>query len=141
KQNAPLKIKIDVNLTSLDHVPAVEIIRNGEIVGTLSTTDAGEQQLQTTLTFAEPGWFLVRAITDRPETFRFASTAPYYVDVAGSPPRISKASADFFATWAAEREERVRKALTDPDQVRAVLTFHEDAVRYWREMVERANAE
>jgi len=31
--------------------------------------------------FNESGWFLVRVITDNPKTFRFASTAPYYVEI------------------------------------------------------------
>jgi len=140
-QNSPLEIQIDLNLVSLDHVPAVEIIQNGEVVGSLPTTDARDQRLTTSLKFNQPGWFLVRAITGRPETFRFASTAPYYVEVAASPRRISRKSAEFFASWASEREQLVRQVLTDPDQARAVLAFHEDAVRYWRDVAERANAE
>ena len=140
-ENASLEIELDVRLTTLDHVPVVEVIHNGEVVKTLATTDDREQTLQITLTVNEPGWFVVRAITDRPETFRFASTAPFYIDAADGEPRISRASVEFFAQWAAEREERVRQALSDANQARTVLPFHADTVRYWQESAERANAE
>jgi len=139
--NGSQEIAISIDLTSLDHVPAVEIVRNGEVVQTIATTDARAQHLNALLTFNEPGWFVVRAITDRPETFRFASIAPFYVVVKDAPPRISRTSAEFFAMWTAERAELVRKVLTDPEQARAVLAFHDDAVRYWNDVVARANAE
>ena len=140
-QTGSREIAISLDLTSLDHVPAVEIIQNGAVVQTIATTDAREQHLSASLTFSEPGWFLVRAITDRLETFRFASTAPYYVAVKDAPPRISRTSAEFFAAWVAERAERVRRALPDPEQARAVLAFHDDAARFWADVLERANAD
>jgi hypothetical protein len=140
-RGSPLDVNLALDLVSLDHVPAVEVVHNGRVIETLPTRDARDQTLRASLSFAEPGWFLVRAITDRPETFRFASTAPYYVNFSDGPPRISRNSAEFFATWAQERAERVRKALADPEQARAVLPFHDDAIRYWRETADRANAE
>ena len=72
-----------------------------------------------TVTFKTSGWFLVRAIADNPKTFRFASTAPYYVEVGETKRRISKASAKFFLDWVKERTGRVK--LDDPDQRREVL--------------------
>lgn len=138
---ASLDVAIGLNLVTLDHVPRIEIIQNGEIIQTIATSDAREQQLHATLTVHEPGWFLVRAITDRPDTFRFASTAPYYVTVKGAPPYIRHDSAEFFLSWAQEREQQLRQKLTDPEQARAVLAFHEDAIRFWRDVVERATAE
>lgn len=140
-RNASHKIAIDLTLITLDRVPMIEIIQNGKVVQTLATRDVREQHLSASLTFSEPGWFLVRAVTDRPETFRFASTAPYYVAAEDTAPRISRTSAEFFRAWAQEREQQLRQKLTDPEQARAVLAFHEDAVRYWREKVEQANTE
>jgi hypothetical protein len=128
-------------LITLDKVPKVEIIQNGEVVQTVATSDVKEQQIRATLTVNEPGWFLVRAITDRPETFRFASTAPFYVETIGAPPYIRRSSAEFFLSWAQEREQQLRQKLTDPDQARAVVAFHEDAIRFWRDVVERATRE
>lgn len=140
ENGAPVPIELAIELTSLDHVPAVEIIRNGEVVESLTTRPETQQSLTASLTLNAGDWFLIRAITDRPETFRFASTAPYYIAAAGAVPRISRRSAEFFLDWAQEREERARRALTDPDEARAVLAFHDDAIRYWQDVVSRANA-
>jgi hypothetical protein len=140
-RDTPVAIDFTIELTSLDHVPGVEIICNGEVVETLPASALRQQSLTASRTFRAGDWFLVRAITDRPETFRFASTAPYFVESPDAPPRISRRSAEFFLAWTNEREERVRRALTDPAEARAVLAFHEDAVRYWHDVVSRANAE
>ena len=135
-----ISINLDLLLITLDRVPVVEVIQNGKVVDTLKTSSSREQELHTSLLFEESGWFLVRAITDRAETFRFASTAPYYVTLKTNDEVISRTSVQFFADWAVEREQRARMALTDPEQARAVLPFHDDAIRYWRELADRANA-
>jgi len=140
-RDTPVNIDFAIDLTSLDRVPAVEIICNGEVVEALPATAARQQSLSVSRTFRPGDWFLVRAVTDRPETFRFASTAPYFVESPEAPPRISRRSAEFFLTWTKEREERVRRALTDPAEARAVLAFHDDAVRYWEDVVARATAD
>src|SRR4029077_17319334 len=82
------------------------------------------------LTFTESGWFLVRAIADTPTTFRFASTAPFYVESGREKHRISKSSAQFLLDWANERIERVK--LDDPGQRREVLEHHEHAINFWK---------
>ena len=92
-----------------------------------------------TLTFRESGWFLVRTIADEPKTFRFASTAPFYVEVGDAKRRVSKSSAKFFLAWVKERAERVK--LEDADQRREVLKHHTAAEKFWSELVEKANAD
>ena len=137
-------VSIEATVTTNDPIPAVEIIKNGEVIRrvptprlleapTTATVDLG------TVTFDSSGWFLVRAITDNQRTFRFASTAPYYVEVGAAKKRISRRSVQFFLDWIDERMKRVK--LTDPDQLRQVLKHHEDARRFWQERVGKANAE
>ena len=87
-----------------------------------------------------PGWFLVRAIADVDETFRFASTAPWFVDSSANGPRISRTSAQFFLDWTRERMLRIQANLTDPDRLREVLRPHQRAERFWVEKVAAANA-
>ena len=91
------------------------------------------------MNFQESGWFLVRVITGNPKTFRFASTAPFYVEISAGRRRISKASAQFFLDWARERAQRVK--LTDPAQRQEVLYYHELAEKFWQDLLNRANAD
>ena len=88
---------------------------------------------------AEFTMLLIRTIADNPKTFRFASTAPYYVEVGAAKQRISRSSARFFLQWVRERAARVK--VDDADQRAEVLEFHAAAQQYWQDVVARANAE
>jgi hypothetical protein len=142
-----VEIEIDVSLTSRDNVPAVEIIKNGEVeravpLGQRDTAVPGAHFAGSlgTLTFRESGWFLVRAITDLEHTFRFASTAPYYVEIGPTKRRISRCSAQFFLDWLDERAERVPLKLDDAEKLREVLAYHEKARQFWQDLLAKANA-
>jgi hypothetical protein len=134
-----LRLKIDAKLTSRDPITAVEIIRNGQVERTVPFDEWEKTASLGELKFNESGWFLVRAIADNPKTFRFASTAPFYVEIGGDKRRISKASAQFFLDWVRERVQRVK--LADPVEREEVLSHHRAAEIIWREKVAQANAE
>ncbi len=85
------------------------------------------------ISFQKSGWFLVRVITENPKTFRFASTAPYYVEVGDVKQHISRASAQFFLDWVRERTGRIK--LDNPDQRKEVLKHHADAKKFWEEIL------
>jgi hypothetical protein len=73
-----------------------------------------------------------------PKTFRFASTAPYYVEVGEKKRRLSKASAELFFTWVRERAGQVK--VDDASQREEVLAHHRRAEEFWRELARKANA-
>ena len=79
----------------------------------------------------------MRAITDNPKTFRFASTAPFYVEIGDRQRLISRESAQFFLDWVHERIARVK--LDDETQRDEVLAYHRMAEKFWQEKVENAN--
>ena len=96
---------------------------------------------RTTLRFRQSGWFLVRAVADNKRTFRFASTAPFYVEIGAAKRRISGTSARFFLGWVEERMRRVPQKLANEPQLREVLAHHERAKKFWQDLVQTANAE
>src|SRR4029079_2353613 len=89
--------------------------------------------------FERSGWFLVRVIANEEKTFRFASTAPFYVEIGTEKTRISRASAQFFLDWVHERIPRIK--LTNPTELESVLKYHLDAEKFWEQKVAQANAE
>jgi len=117
------------------------VIHNGKVVKEVTRLDDPLQKLLLNIDLEEPGWFLVRAIADVDETFRFASTAPWYVESPSKKTVISRSSAQFFLDWLDERTERIRKDVTDPGQLRDVLEPHEQARLFWRQRVRDANAD
>ncbi len=124
----PGEIEITAELLGREAVPRIEIVRDGRVVGTAPGR----------LSFTESGWFLVRAVAENEKTFRFASTAPWFVEVGGKP-RVSRASARFFLDWVDERIKRVK--VDDPEEKKAVLEHHEAARRFWQARLEAATAE
>lgn len=133
-----LEVKLAGTLDALDPIQAVEIIRNGEVAQTVPA-DNLRGGVFATLTFQDSGWFLVRAIADVPETFRFASTGPFYVEVSGAPPRVSRRSAAFFRDWVRERMGRIQ--LDDPRQLDEVLAYQRQAEHFWQRTMDEATCE
>jgi hypothetical protein len=134
-----LSIDLRADLTGRDAIRFVEIVQNGTLVRCVRTEELQRTGNLGAVKFTESGWFLVRAIADNPKTFRFASTAPFYVEVGESKRRISRASARFFVEWVRERAARVK--LDDAAERAEVLRHHESARRFWEEVLGRANAE
>jgi hypothetical protein len=137
----PLTVKLDITLISNDRVPRIEIIKDGKVDSVIELDDALSQQRTAIVSFRESGWFLVRAIADNKQTFRFTSTAPFYVEVGEQKRRISKQSAQFFLDWVNERIERLRREVKSPDELREVLEYHEKARQFWQDVMRGANAE
>jgi hypothetical protein len=129
-----LSIELDAKLDGRDPVEVFEIVRDGRIERTVPVKEALGR-----LEFPQSGWFLVRCIAPNEKTFRFASTAPFYVEIGESKRRISKSSAKFFVDWVDERMTRVK--LKDEKQLAEVLEPHRKAKEFWTDLLNRANAE
>lgn len=134
-----VELQATLNLSLREKVEYLELVKDGEVVQEVRLSDyakAGGRLPK--LTFQESGWMLIRAVTNNTDTFRFASTGPYYVRI-GQQPRISKTSAQFFNDWVLERAKRVK--LDDPDQREEVIKHHRAARDFWKNILDSANAE
>jgi hypothetical protein len=133
-----VSVEVKAALTSRDPIRFLEIIKNGEVERTVPFEDWSKTGTLGKTRFQESGWFLVRVVADNAKTFRFASTAPFYVEVGEAKRRVSKASAEFFLDWVRERSKRVKPA--DADQREEVLGHHHRAEKFWRDLADKANA-
>jgi hypothetical protein len=133
-------IRLAIRLVTQDPITHIEVIQNGAVIKTIPCSGDVQQRHAATLSVDQSGWFLVRAITDEKHTFRFASTAPWFVVVRGAEPRISRKSAQFFLDWVDERIARVAANVVDESEQRAVLLWHEKARTFWTERTRIANA-
>ncbi len=137
-EGAELNLDVQVMLSGRDPIRFVEIIQNGQIERRVPYDEWAKNGLGR-LRVQKSGWFLVRVIADNPKTFRFASTAPYYVEIGQTKQRISKTSAQFFLDWVEERMQRIK--LENVAQRQEVLHYHTLAKKYWQDRVNTANAE
>jgi hypothetical protein len=140
-----VRVRLSVRLTSNDPVRTIEVVQNGKVVRAVPATwnaQTGEAAVSQagTLDFDASGWFLLRTIVDNPATFRFASTAPFYVEIGDSPRRISRKSVAFFRDWVDERIARIKKTVADRSQQAEILRYQLDARAFWEKRLGEANA-
>jgi len=135
-----IELDVNLNLATRDPISYLEIVQNGDVVETVRLDDFAKRHGQLPpLKIHESGWFLIRAVTDVAETYRYASTGPYYVEIGDETRRISRKSVQFFLDWIDERIQRIE--LADPDQKAEVLSHHERAREFWLELLEQANSD
>jgi hypothetical protein len=133
-----LELEIGLTLSTREPISYLEIIQNGKIEHTVRLADYAKEGRLPKVRFTQSGWFLVRAVTDLPKTYRFAMTGPYFVEFDYQR-RTSRAAAKFFLDWVYERARRIE--LPEADQRREVLLIHRQGRDFWEEMVAQANAE
>jgi hypothetical protein len=138
-ESVELEVALNLSIRSPDKVEYLEVVQDGKVVHEVRLDALAKAAGRLPkVKFDKSGWMLVRAVTNNPKTYRFASTGPYYVEIAGQP-RVSKASAQFFLDWVYERARRVK--LDNADEHTKVLAFHKAARDYWQQKVAEANAE
>jgi hypothetical protein len=126
-------------MRSNDSIRRIEIIKNGSVEKGVPYKKLGDDRKLGTVRFTRSGWFLVRVIADVTNTFRFASTGPYYVEVGDNKSYISRKSVHFFIDWIDERIKQIK--IEDSEKREDVLKYHSKARRYWLEKLSLANAD
>jgi hypothetical protein len=137
-----LELLIGLTLSTREKIRYLEVIKNGR-----SEIEANLDEFQASgklppIKFDSSGWFLVRAITDNSKTYRYAATAPYYVEI-GYRPRVSRASVQFFLDWTNKRAAEIAEAAKADDSaaVQTAQRYVEQAQTYWQALLDKATAE
>jgi hypothetical protein len=132
------EFQIGLTLSLREPISYLDIIKDGRLEHSVPFREYAKSGRLPPLKFDRSGWFLVRAVTDLPKTYRFAMTAPYYVQI-GYSPNISRTAAQFFLDWVYQRARQL--SIADPAQRSAVLEYHRKARDFWQALVAKANAE
>jgi hypothetical protein len=138
----PRRVSLDIRVLGDDPLEAVEVIRDGVVVERLAGENLGERVRARPLVFESSGWFLVRAIAAVPGTFRFASTAPFYVEVGEGRDTIHRDHVAFFLRWIDERiaalQADQKGDLADSVRKEEVLRPHREARRFFERQLRGA---
>jgi hypothetical protein len=120
-----VELEVGVNLATREKIDYFEIVKNGRVTHSVRLADfkkAGGRLPK--VMFKESGWFVLRVVTNNQNTYRFAMTAPYYVEI-GYERRISRESVRFFIDWLNEMPG-------DRDEA---------AIAWWQKRLKKANAD
>jgi len=138
EKDETITLEIGLTFSTRDPITYMEILKDGHVEHEIRFDEYAKTGTLPKLKFDKSGWFLVRAVTDVPKTYRFAMTGPYYVEVGGER-RISKQAAQFFLDWVIERAKQIK--LDDAQQQKEVIAWHRNARDFWQDLVSKANAE
>lgn len=134
-----LEIETTANLATRDKVIYFELIKDGKVADTVQLGKWVEKGGRLPkVRFTESGWMTVRVITDNQKTYRFAMSGPIYVEIDGKP-RISRRDATFFLDWT--KEAKVRLKINDVKQQANTHKLYDEAIAFWEEKVNSANAD
>jgi len=126
KSKKSIKIDLRVKINSIDKITKVQIIKNGKIYKSFSYDEFNKIKNNCDVSFSKSGWFLVRVLTDNPGTYRFAMTAPVYVEIGDNPKYIDKKSVKFFLEWAEQAAKRNPE--TDPEKRKLVDEYSKETI-------------
>lgn len=130
-----VELEIAMNLGTRDTISYVELIQNGQVAVTLPFEEWAQNGRLPPARFEHSGWCLVRVVTDEPDAYHVALSAPWYVTI-GAQPFVRQSGVEFFRTWLDER----RAALQLPDDPRAqmIVQQFDKAEQFWDEQLLRA---
>lgn len=138
-QGDSLELSISLNLSTREKIDYLEVVQNGKVVHEVRLDKWAEANgVLPPVKFTESGWMLVRAVTNNGQTYRYAASGPFYVEV-GDTPRISKKAAQFFYDWTVERARQLK--FDDLAQRAEVIDLHRAARDFWQDKLDKANAE
>ena len=134
RRGEELELTVSLHLATREKIDYLEIIKNGQLDQhvRLDAWAAAGGKLPPVV-FTSSGWMLVRAVTNNQDTFRFASSGPYYVEVDGRR-RVSRRAAEFFVKWIYERARQIRRR-NDLDDVRDRLLEYRESRNFWQGLV------
>lgn len=128
--------QISLNLAFYEQtqVEYLEIIQNGRSAHQIRLAElAARAGKLPPVEFTASGWFLVRAVTNNPEYYQFATTGPYYME-SNYQPRVSRGSVQYFVDWL---DDAAKKFAANE----AVIAEIDESRPYWQELLKRANAD
>lgn len=132
------ELNIGMDLTTRDKISYIELVHNGKVASSIPLQkwiDNGGRFPP--LKFRESGWCLIRVRCDAEKTYKFATTAPWYV-VVGDTRNISRSSAQFFVDWVEARAAMLK--IADADEKKIVDEQIDLARNYWRRKLEAATS-
>jgi hypothetical protein len=145
----PTELELRIAVEANDAIEAIEVIRDGAAIERLKPPDApapgagpgAKFSASVKVAVERSTWLLVRAIAAVPETLRFASTAPFYVEVGGRPSTVHRRDVERLMAWIDERIGRIEAGVAQklgPEALEAVLRPHREAKKFFEALRQRA---
>ncbi len=125
-----------MELVARENITEIQIIKNGEVVTSISFDDWKNGKKLPGIEFEKSGWFLIRVLTDNAMSYRTALTAPYYVEIGDNKSFIHADDVKFFLNWA--KEAAGQNIASDPDERALFDKYSAETIAFWEELYRSA---
>ncbi len=138
REGEKLELSVELALTVRDPVQYLEVMHNGRVhySARLDEFAAAGGEIPAILA-EESGWVLVRIVTEFPDHFRAAISAPWYIEFEGRP-RISRSAVDFFRSWLTDYEDRLKQL--PPNELTRHVPYVRAARAFWAQRASETTA-
>jgi len=134
-----LNLDVSLDLTVADPVEYVDVIFNGEALYHARLDEHAKRGGKIpALEVTESGWLLVRVVTQYEESYRMATTAPYYIQFDGQS-RISARACQMFLEWLDATIATQQK--THPERARNSTQFYSATRDFWLQRKQQATVD
>lgn len=134
-----VRMSVELQLAVRDPVEYLEVIQNGVTVHSVRLDEfATAGGMIPELIFSESGWVMVHVVTEYPDHFRAAISAPWYVEFDETP-RISRRAVEFFQAWLGDCEAELKKL--PAEQLAGYIQPVRTARAFWQHRLAMANAD
>ncbi|NND97353.1 MAG: hypothetical protein HKN47_08505 [Pirellulaceae bacterium] len=124
-----LELQPALSLSVRDPVEYLEVIHNNRVHYSARLDEfAKAGGVIPKLIADKSGWVIVRVITLHEDHYRAAVSAPWYIEFDGQR-RVSKKSVEFFLSWLADYERRLKNL--PADQLQRHVPFVRAARKFW----------
>ncbi len=120
---------LKADLTVRDEVDYLDVIFNGQTKYQAKLEEHARRGQFPELPYEESGWMIVRVVTSHENSYRFASTAPTFIEFDGKP-RVSRKAIQFFQAWLSAAQQDINM---DPEQTKRYKPWLTKAQRFWTE--------
>jgi len=132
----PISLDIELELTVRDPVEYLDVIFNGKAIYQARLEDHAKRGQFPPLSIQESGWLVLRVVTEHEDSYRMATTAPFYFEF-DSQPRISKSAVQFFQDWLTDSRSQIEKDASLQASHQVPLA---NAKEFWNARADKANA-
>jgi hypothetical protein len=132
----PIELDIALELNVRDPVEYLDVVFNGKAIYQARLEEHAKRGQFPPLRIQESGWLVLRVVTEHEDSYRMATTAPFYFEF-DSRPRISKSAVEFFQNWMNDSRSQIAKDVELGASYQAAL---KNADQFWKARAEQANA-
>jgi hypothetical protein len=130
-----VELEMDVQLTVRDEVDYLDVIFNGKPLYQARLEEHARRGQFPRLAIEQSGWLLVRVVTSHADSYRLATTSPFYFRFGGQD-RVSRGAVAYFH----ERlEEYATSVAAKPATSNSTQKAIDDARTFWRARWQGAN--